>query len=523
VSRTGFSRIRNLPQAVLGLALGVFALWAVGFGEQVLQPHAEHMRARAALRQINQTLRLSLDRRDDLRGDLQLTFRVEANPQSKVPTATPAGQNDASFPYKLTTDEVDRYRRAAVAELYEIHLRIASLIRRGNELIETLDRAPGLTTKAFRALCLETKLVAAREVQCSALQRIGSGTLSQLRETADTVFDAAVMSGTYSQTVYHVGSLGLILVGYLAIGSVLVSGLGAVFGASMATLRELLVKWIPSGGASVGALVAGVVGAGAVAASVGAATVAGFDGSFFGANSASTRGVPAAINTPAPDSATKPNSNNSAGETNNYNAGDTFTTRYFNAGQDAGWTADPAVAKIAVALQALSAKEPVVVRVPSTADPALLNVISGAGKAVGDSILASDRDNDRRMSALSQGVIDVTESLKRILREQQMMREVVQAGTADAKTAVDAVATATIKVNDTATKLLPIARDTSCQVEWQRSLNARNGLQRVWHAVGGYRANPCGRQQLSDASRPSGEQTSGSPAHEQGSPSSSRQ
>lgn len=491
-------RLHRFPIIVLGFAVGVLALSAVWAFEQVLQPHANHMRARSALRQVNESLSVSLDRRDDLRADLEFTVPAVTDAQGKTASASSQNESKSSFPYKMTSTEQDRYRRAAVAELYDIHLRMASLVRRGNELVETLDKLPGATTNEYVGLCEKVRQVSVRSIACQSLTAPGDGPLRYVGYLTDNtthkLFDAAVTPGTYAQTVYHVGSLGLILLGYLAIGSAILSVVGAIVGISIGTVREFIIRLLPATGASIGTVVAGVVGAGAIAAGVSAATVAGIERSSFDGGSAGGQEVLIESCPRATCCHKEPTNERTETLTNIYNTyGDRLTTEFRVQEPDAAETVGLAISRLADAVKTIGERTPVIVHVPAAPDARVVTAINNAATAVSDSIRASSGAADRHLAELSEQMIAVGDALNKVKELQQATRDATLATTSAVKT----VAETTERVDSNTTKLSPVVTHTSCQVEWQRSLQQRNGFQRLWHVFAGNRTDPCDPSNLS--------------------------
>ena len=503
-------RIHRFPVVVLGLAVGVLALSAVWALEQVLQPHANHMRARAALRQVNENLRVSLDRRDDLRADLEFTAAADKDAQSKTASASPQNESKPSFPYKMTVIERDRYRRAAVAELYDIHLRMASFVRRGNELVEALDKRPGATTDEYVVLCEGVRKASVRSIACPSLTAPGSGAIRYVgyltANTTHKLFDAAVAPGTYAQTVYHVGALGLILLGYLAVGTAILSVVGAIVGVSIDTVRDLIIRLLPSTGASIGTLLAGVVGAGAIAAGVSAATVAGIERTSLDDGSVGGREV-LIDSCPRTTCCQKdPTKENAVTATNNTYTFDTrVTTEYPTSGPDAVETVERAISKLTDVVRTIGERTPVIVRVPSAPDPTLVRAIDSAAKAVSDSIGASSATADKHLAELSTRVIAVSDALDKVRQEQQDTRKAFEVETLKTTSAVN---TTTERVENNTATLSPVVTHTSCQVEWQKSLQQRNGFQRLWHVFAGNRTNPCDQNNLTASQKTGGTRSS---------------
>jgi hypothetical protein len=480
------SRSQRIVRSLLGLAVGAVALSLVWAGDQFLQPHAAHLRARTALGEVNETLRVLLDRRRDLSADMKLTDSAgESTAPGRSPGSPPVDEGPF-FPYRMNEHERTLYRQAAVRELYDINLRIASLIRRGNELVETLDGRPGRATASYLELCKDTKEAMKREsgrvVTCPTPSPAGNGSLAA---AADRLFDAAVTAGSYSQTVYRIGALGLILLGYVAIGTAFLSGVGAFIDIPGGSIWDIVSKLSSSSAAAAGTVVAGVVGASALAAGVSAATFAKTD------SPGGDEGIRREILTLSCASGSC-----EGGSTTGRRDPLAITV---NKSGDINFEEQPVFRLEASEslLQALStltgAVTTLVVRTPSaTHDPELVRAIGEAAASINKRVDASATVLDKGLGDLSTAVHEVHSAVGDVSREQGATRAAIVKGTAETTTVVKSVATTTENVvNHNTTALSPIVIHSSCLVNWQKSLQERNGFHRFWHVLTGYHADPC--------------------------------
>ena len=441
-----------------GITIGVLALSCAWISDSVLRFHGAHFRARTALREINVNLALALDRREDLSG------RVSPS-------------------YQFTPKELEGYRRATHAELYDIDLRIGGMLRRGKDLVRTLGSVRGEETDGFLELCkrdVGTRGAAANR-PCPVLHEHPRESL------LGGALDAVVIPDSYSHSVFHIGSLGLIFFGYLAIGAGILSVLGALIGITFEMIKEFLGNALKASGASASALIAGVLGAGAVAAGVSAATVATLDKPDIGSGrpganlsdtcqrTASCPGEPEGEDGTAPVEG--------LGSTGDQHIVNKAWHQYFSGDPAQSRGVEEAIGKLADAVRELNAKDPQVVRVP-TEDPIIAEAITRLGRTVAHSIGEASEGNNERLQALMIELGHVTAEVKTVgVKQQQTIDEI--------KTSAMQTGAAVKAVNDTTAKLVPVASNTRCQNQWQEEVNSRNGFERMWNTLSGKGGNPC--------------------------------
>ena len=488
--------------------VGMVAILSVGGLEAMLQPHRDHVRSRASLRQVNDALQVSIDRRQDLAQDLRVTAPSPTRPTGVPPVAPGAAAGVASFPYAFNDIERAGYRRAAVAELYQIHLSVTSLLRTGNQLIAENGDAVGAAVQDYSQLCKDwdSERIWARTVNCPAIPSVGQSSVlrnawSRVLRGIERVHDSAVTPGTYAQSIYHLSSLLLILIGFLSFIVALLSLTGTLLGITVDGMRDFLMKLFPGSVASIGTIAAGLVGAGAIAGGFGAAAVSssGLSGAMVDERSA--------IHIEATNGPLTQSEPNGGGRESLLDArrplgrgdvtiGPTNTLGLFFPGGDDVTSGETALAlrEVARALEALAHLPPV--GTGSQPDPSrdagLVQAVSAAGNAVAVAVTQSAKSGSVEVEKLTQNVADTKDLLNSILREQVRTTRAVESGTATASAAFDKVVDETAKVHAVANTLVPIAETTSCQVKWQKALNARNGLQRTWDVISGHNSDPCG-------------------------------
>lgn len=486
------ARLRALRRGANALAVAALSLLAVGTFELVLQPHRQHVQAGAALREVIDSLRVSIDRRDDLAADLRLTWDHDVTGSNAASQASPTN-GEAPFPYTLTRNEKDGYRRAAVAELYDLHLRMASMIRRGNQLVVDLDGSTSAASAGYNQICsqLTHDRVWGKRIACGSAVSTSSSALSWMWSgvinAKERVLDSAVTPGSYVQTVYHVGSLFGILLAFLAIAIAALAMVGTVLGIGFVeSIQEFVMKAVPTALPSLAPFAAGVLGASVLTAGLGGASVIAVD-KFFVEPGSHRQAVVAAGEAVAPPGTPTAKVSTQGAPADLALGKSQQTNPTWNSIDVRPETA--LLTAIAAGIDRIAARPPAAtVVVPP--DPALAIAVARVASAI-DSLAEQEREGLARAADLSETITGVATAIDRGAQSQHALALAVRRSTDATVQAVGKVSAATHQVRHTVEKLVPIAADTACQLRWQKSLNARNGFTRAWHAMSGYDHDPC--------------------------------
>jgi hypothetical protein len=443
---------------------GVAALVIVAILEQWLEPYSRNTRARAELEQVNEDLRLSLTRRDDLETDLNGTW------EPKRKDGAPLGF--------LRDRELEGYRRAAAAERYDLNLRIASLLQRGFDRVRRLGNAASDDVSRFAGLCKTARGLGPNE---ACVSDDGTTVPDQRAPGASAAgvfrrwLDSTVSEGTYARTVHHVGSMALILLGYLGLGVALFAGAGKVLHESFRVIADVIGPWITTGKAAV---FAGMLGAGALAAGMGATAAFALEDSSFPQDRQRERqggdGDRRVVGTDLDVGSTS----STVGSSWRYPA-----LVYFD-DENARATSEATVA-IAAAFRELNARL-AALNVSVTSDRDLRRSLDEVSRTLAEKWTTFDHNSEKRVTKLREGLDGIGEVLRRL-------PEANAGGVSVSNTAWNVTLDSALE-GEGGRQLSKIVENTACEVTWEKALQQRNGFVRFWHLFRGYPASPCGSE-----------------------------
>jgi hypothetical protein len=338
---------------------------------------------------------------------------------------------------RFSDGEVDRYRLAALAERYELDRRIAEL-------------------------------------------RIREGRLQKIVETqstswADRLADAALSDGTYTHAIYNAGSLSAILLGYLALAAAAVALLGLFTDITLNDLADFLRKTIGAAGA--GALVAALAGATVVAAAAGVLP---------DVTPPSETGPPRPVDSPGAATDT-PRGASSNPTVSILSPVDVTVLGPSTSFEVIAPTID--VGEVVRALRDIGQIKP---QILVQSDPELAVALKALRRDVVTTV-------DQRVTQINS---EVKNNVALIEHQTEMLQQnlnVVAQAQVDLRTTLHGdlqkLLVAMTNAGDSSRALEPLVRaaaaNAGCEVEWERSLQQRNGVRRLGDLLAGFRKLPC--------------------------------
>jgi hypothetical protein len=428
---TSFMNRSPVTQVIVLLTVAVVALVTVSTFEQWLKPHARHALTRDRLEDAQQALDVMRQRLRDVRATLS-----DTNPR----TAVWINFSDA---------EIARYRQLAIAERNDLERRSLELSLRETRLKDTVAK--------------------------------------QSRSWADPLADDSMTDGTFAHTIYNVGSLALILLGYLSLGTAIVVVLGSFVGITLASVGGFLERLVSSSRA--GALVAGLAGGTVLAAGTGLLPDV----------TAPSDAGPLQPGDPPRDGPRDPASNPSRSSF-------TYSPSYT-------WSATPVSVLTPVDVTVLGPPSTIDVNTPAVDTREIVEALRAIARIKPEIVVQQDPELTTALARLREDVTTIIQlNDTRFIADITTRTDVIQTNTRDIRTNLEQITNrldvmktlhsdnekllAALEADTSSSnKLQPLVRaaaaNTGCEVEWERSLQQRNGFKRFGHLLVGVRKAPC--------------------------------